>query len=84
MWIWAALAVAIAVTAVMTPLGRMYLNRVREALGIDSEDRHADRGRQVRRDRAAGGAASGRPWLLAAIGLGGLVILFWLMLAKPF
>ena len=28
--------------------------------------------------------ASGRPMLLLAIGLGGLIALFWLMLAKPF
>ena len=84
LWIWAALAVAIAVTALMTPLGRMYLNRVREALGIDPKTGLQIAGASFDATALQAARASGRPWLLAAIGLGGLVTLFWLMLAKPF
>ncbi len=84
LWIWAALAVAIVVTGVMTPLGRMYLNRVREALGIDSKTGMQIAGAGYDATALQAARASGRPWLLATIGLGGLVILFWLMLAKPF
>ncbi|HYI23280.1 MAG TPA: hypothetical protein VEX62_11640 [Candidatus Limnocylindrales bacterium] len=84
LWIWAALAVAIAVTGIMTPLGRMYLNRVRESLGIDPKSGMQIAGAGYDAGALQAARASGRPWLLAAIGLSGLVILFWLMLAKPF
>lgn len=82
-WIWAALAVAVVVTGLMTPMGRMYLNRIREALGVDPRTGAYVSGGA---DPAALAAAraSGKPWLLAAIGLVGLIVLFWLMLAKPF
>ncbi len=83
LWIWAALLVSILVTGLMTPMGRMYLNRIRGALGVDPKT-----GVYVEGNFDAGALqaakASGRPWLLAAIGIIGLVILFWLMLAKPF
>jgi len=84
LWIWASLAVAIAVTGLMTPMGRMYLNRVREALGIDPKTGKLVAGGVYDAAALQSARESGRPWLLAVIGLGGLVILFWLMLAKPF
>ena len=83
-WIWASLAVAIAVTGLMTPLAAMHLNRVREAVGIDPKTREVKPDMVV--DAAALDAAimSGRPLLVAAIGLGGVVTLAWLMMFKPF
>jgi hypothetical protein len=82
-WIWVSLVVAVVVTGLMTPMGRMYLNRIREALGVDPKTGVTYGGGY---DPAAlqAARASGRPWLLAAIGLAGLIVLFWLMLAKPF
>jgi hypothetical protein len=83
LWIWASLVVAVVITGLMTPMGRMYLNRIREALGVDPKTGVYAGGAY---DAAAlqAARASGKPWLLAAIGVTGLIVLFWLMLAKPF
>jgi small-conductance mechanosensitive channel len=84
-WLWASLAVAVVVVGLMTPMGRLYLNRVREALGIDSRG-PVDQPISTTVDPAALDAAimSGRPLLLIAIGFGGILILTWLMMFKPF
>lgn len=84
LWIWAALGVAIAITAVMTPLGRMYLNRVREAVGIDPKTGAVNASAQQDPAAVEAAIASGQPAILAVIGIGGLLTLFYLMLAKPF
>ena len=83
LWIWASLLIAVVITGLMTPMGRMYLNRIREALGVDPKTGVYGGGEY---DAAAlqVARASGKPWLLAAIGIIGLIALFWLMLAKPF
>lgn len=83
-WIWASLAVAIFIVAIMTPLGRFYLNRVREAVGIDPKTGDVDASAVVDSAVLEAAIASGRPMLLAAIGLGGVAILTWLMMFKPF
>jgi hypothetical protein len=88
LWIWASLLVVVVVGGVMTPLGRSYLDRVRTVLGIETGGWRPDSGQSMADnvDPQALEAAimSGRPILLAAIGLGGLVILTWLMMFKPF
>jgi len=83
-WIWAAVVLAVVLIGVMTPMGRIYLNRVREAVGVDPNTGKVDSSKQV--DPAAVDAAvkSGQPLLLAVLGFGGLAILYWLMVAKPF
>jgi hypothetical protein len=83
-WIWASLVLAIVIIGLMTPMGRLYLNRVRAAVGVDPKTGAATPGFQV--DPAALEAAvrSGQPTLLAAIGVGGLLILLWLMIFQPF
>jgi hypothetical protein len=83
-WIWVSLAIAIVITGVMTPMGRFYLNRVREALGVDPKKGGFDPSVQVNPVAVDAAIASGKPGLLAAIGVGGLAILGWLMVAKPF
>ena len=83
-WIWASLLIAIVITGVMTPMGRLYLNRVREALGVDVKTGKANTGFQVDGAAVETAIASGQPTLLAAIGLVGLGVLLWLMMAKPF
>jgi hypothetical protein len=93
LWIWASLLVVVIVGGVMTPLGRSYLDRVRSVLGIEPRGR-ADQPTAGRAGPPTAGEVdpqaleaaimSGRPLLLAAIGLGGLVILTWLMMFKPF
>jgi len=83
-WIWASLAIAIVITGLMTPLGRFYFNRVRTALGVDPKTGQLDPAFQV--DGAVLEAAidSGQSTFLAATGIIGLVVLLWLMVAKPF
>ena len=84
LWIWASLVLAVILIGLMTPMGRMYFNRVREAVGIDPQTGAVNAGAQV--DPAAVEAAvrSGQPVLLAALGTIGLLAIFWLMLVKPF
>ena len=83
-WSWVSLAIAIVVTAVMTPLGRFYLDRVRVALGLDKKTGALDPTFNVDPAAVDAAIASGRPALLAAIGVGALIVLGWLMVAKPF
>lgn len=83
-WIWASLAVAVVVTGVMTPMAAMYLNRVRAALGVDPKTGTYDANALVDSAQVDAAIASGRPTLVAAIGLLGLGLLAWLMMAKPF
>jgi len=83
-WIWASLVIAFVIIGVMTPWGRLYLDKVRAAVGIDPKTGTIDALAPV--DPAALDAAikSGRPMLLAGIGFGGLIVLAYLMMFKPF
>lgn len=83
-WIWASLGISLLIVIVMTPLGRFHLNRVREAVGIDSKTGAVDAAAPVDDAALAAALASGRPLLLLAIGLVGVVVLAWLMMFKPF
>ncbi len=83
-WIWAALAIGVLVVGIMTPLGRSYFERLRAALGIDAKTGVVDPNASVDPAAVEALVASGRPMLLAAIGVGGVVVLSWLMMFKPF
>jgi hypothetical protein len=86
-WIWASLALFVGISVVMSGLGRPYLERVRRAIGVASvEDRRKQREASAPLPAADLGAvlASGRPRLVAVVGLGGLVVITWLMMVKPF
>lgn len=83
-WIWASLAVGVLVVGIMTPLGRGYFERLRGALGIDRKTGALDPGVIVDPAAVEAVIAAGRPMLLAAIGVGGVVALSWLMMFKPF
>jgi hypothetical protein len=83
-WIWVSLAIAIVITGVMTPFGRFYFNRIRTALGVDPKTGQFDPTYQVDFTQVEAALASGQPVLLAFIGVAGLAILGWLMIAKPF
>jgi hypothetical protein len=85
LWIWASLIIAIAVIALMTPMGKFYLNRVRAAVGVDPKGKPGQVV-AVEPDPAELDAAiaSGRPLLLAIIGIATVVVLTWLMMYKPF
>jgi hypothetical protein len=83
-WIWVSLGIAIVITGLMTPMGRFYFNRVRTAVGVDPKTGHLDPTVQVDGTAVEAAVASGQPTILAAIGIIGLVVLLWLMVAKPF
>jgi hypothetical protein len=83
-WIWASLAIAIATIILMTPFGRIYLNRVRAAVGIDRKTGAVDSAAVVDADALNAAIMSGRPMLVAAVGVGTVVVLSWLMYFKPF
>jgi hypothetical protein len=83
-WIWASLVLAVILIGIMTPMGRIYLNRVREAVGIDPKTGAVDSSKQVDPVAVEAAVTSGQPVLLAVLGIGGLAILYWLMVAKPF
>ena len=83
-WIWASLVLAVVLIGLMTPMGRIYLNRVRQAVGIDTKTGAVDSSKQVDPAAVEAAIASGQPILLAVLGTVGLAVLFWLMMAKPF
>jgi hypothetical protein len=72
LWVWASLIVFLVVAFAMTPLARGPLNRVRDA--VDAGDAAA----------VQSSTAALRPELVAALGLGAVVVLTWLMMYKPF
>jgi hypothetical protein len=84
LWLWVALGVAIVVGGLMTPLARFYVDRVRTAVGIDTKTGKVDPSLPVEAAAIEAAASSGRPMLIAAIGFGGVAILAWLMMFKPF
>ncbi|MGH2619915.1 MAG: hypothetical protein ACRDHG_05015 [Anaerolineales bacterium] len=85
-WIWVSLAILIGVTAVMAWVSRAHYHRLRKVLGMPYFD--------GRRDQPALPPASEeeiyalqarlRPGLVGAVGFGGIVLIAWLMMYKPF
>ena len=69
---------------VMTPMGRVYLNRVRVAAGIDPKSGAIDPAATVDAQALESAIMSGRPAVLLVLGLGTIVVLAWLMMFKPF
>jgi hypothetical protein len=84
-WPWAALGVLIAVAVAMYGLASRYYGAIRQALGMPS---YLDRGAAPSAPRPAEEVArlldTRRPEAIAAVGFGGLLILLWLMVVKPF
>ena len=85
-WPWASIIVVVVVIGAMTPLAGIPMNRVRIALGMRVQgDKPTDPPRQPGTpDELAAALAGIRPALPASIGIGGIVVLAWLMRVKPF
>jgi hypothetical protein len=85
-WIWASLGVLIAIGAAMSVLGSRLYSGARKAAGLP----YFESGKRHPPLEPAGAAeiearlAQGNPLLLTAIGLGGLLVIVWLMMFKPF
>lgn len=85
-WIWVSLVLLVAMSVVMSFLGRMYLERVRPAIGVPTYDDNKKKRAPpppAGPEELARILAGGRAVLLAVVGIGGLVVIVWLMRFKP-
>jgi hypothetical protein len=84
-WIWAALGTLVAVTVVMYAVATPFYGRMRAAAGAGGMGRSADQFKPPATEADLQAlATSSRPFVLAAVGGIGLLVLIWLMLLKPF
>ena len=84
-WIWASLGILVAVIAVMYAVATPFYGRMRAAAGVGGMGQAADRFKPPATEADLEAlATSNRPWVLAIVGGIGLVVIVWLMLAKPF
>jgi len=85
-WIWASLILLIAISAAMGILGGRYYSEARKAAGLPYHDRGKAFPAQPARspEEVEAALANANPPLLAAIGFGGLLVMVWLMMFKPF
>ncbi len=85
-WIWVALGVFIVIVVAMYPLGSQHYAKVRRAFGLKTYQDKADVPAPEPASAAEQAAllASPQPWILAILGGGGLLIILWLMVVKPF
>ena len=85
-WIWAALVVLVAIVVLMYVLATPFFKELRTALGQRTMGMPKDAPEPVPLSDAEIAAIAARTpvALLSAIGFGGLLILLWLMVVKPF
>lgn len=85
-WFWTSIAVLVVITGLMVPLGAFAFHRIRWAAGVSLAGRRQPAEAPPSPDPEAMkvAIASVRPGLLSVIGFGGVVILVWLMMYKPF
>lgn len=89
LWPWTALGVLVLLAAAMDIIGTTHFTRLRQLAGASISPRRARRLAPAPEPEAAAEELalrlrSRRPELLAAIGGGGLLIVIWLMVLKPF
>ena len=87
-WIWASLGLFILIGVTMTLLGSRPLNRIRQLVHAGNPSRsqtisHSSLDTSAEKQLAVLLAAT-HSWLLTVIGGGGLALILWLMLFKPF
>lgn len=85
-WIWASLALFIAVGVVMAKYGAGYMGSVRRAIGMLSERdiKKGVRPNPAPYEKLMDIVAAGRPKMVAAAGLSGMAAIVALMVLKPF
>ena len=85
-WPWASIIVLVVVTLAMTPMAAIPMNKVRRTLAMPiAGDKGKDLVLTPGTDEELAQAIAGiRPEITAAIGAAGVLILVWLMRAKPF
>lgn len=84
-WIWASLALFLVVGGLMTPLGGSHFRQVRVGLGqrvgLKPEEPNPV---PLGEPELAALLDTGRAELLALVGVGGFLVILWLMMVKPF
>jgi hypothetical protein len=85
-WIWVSLALLIAITFIMSYFGTQYFEKVLTALGLET---YETRKKGIVPKPASPSEleallCGSHPVLLATSGVGGLVVILWLMMFKPF
>jgi len=86
-WIWAGLGTLLAVMLAMYALATPYYRRVRQAVGLQSpaqKKKGEEPGPPASAEELDRLLRSSRPWTLLAVGVGGLLVILWLMVLKPF
>ena len=86
-WIWAALGVLVLISVAMLIVGSGPLMRIREVVQPElvRSKRTSQPSAEVATEQQLNlMLAAVHPWLLTAIGGGGLAVILWLMLFKPF
>jgi hypothetical protein len=84
LWLWASLAIFLGIGFEMSFVRWRYLLRVRNALGI-APDQRAGKGPPPASDAELAAALDSRiPVVNFVVGVGGIAILVWLMMMKPF
>jgi hypothetical protein len=86
-WIWISLVLFVVVGGLMTPIAGAYLTRLREALGQRTRRFKPADPDPVPLDASAVAALASQsraPEQVAIVGIGGLVLILWLMTFKPF
>lgn len=78
-WIWISLGLFIVIAGAMYPLGSSYFRRIRAIVGTRPSGAPMASDEEI--DEILG---SGRPLLLTLVGFGGLFVILWLMVLKPF
>ena len=86
LWIWLALGLVIAISVVMYAVATPYFRTLRAAVGIKSQYGPKDAPDPVALPDADVVALAARSpvAVLSAVGVGGLLIILWLMVVKPF
>ena len=87
-WIWAALGLFILMSVTMTLLGSRPINRIRQLVPAGNPSLSETISRSsldiTAEKQLAVLLAATHPWLLTVIGGGGLALILWLMMFKPF
>jgi Predicted integral membrane protein (DUF2269) len=85
-WIWISLALLIVIGGLMTPVGRMYFNRIRLAIGQRARNLKPGDPDPVPASDSdlAVLLASRAPETLLYLGAGGFLVILWLMRFRPF
>lgn len=85
-WIWAAIVVLLAITIAMYVVATSFFSELRAAIGQRTQKTPKDAPDPVPRSDAEIAAIVARTPLapLASIGFGGLLVILWLMVVKPF